>query len=92
MYIKHVNYAEGTHEVQNSTETLQQLEAAFDDVKEKLFTELHQVVREQIFPPVQNSTLQLPVNATPPQDGMIGSRNESPSIEMAAVVEEGSNA
>lgn len=35
---------------QNSTETLEKLEHAFDNIKRRLFSELHSVVREQIFP------------------------------------------
>jgi arogenate dehydrogenase (NADP+) len=36
--------------MQNSTETLEQLERAFDNIKRKLFHELHTIVREQVFP------------------------------------------
>lgn len=75
--------------VQNSTETLQQLEAAFDEVKEKLFTELHQVVREQIFPPVPKETLQLPENSS---DSESHSDGASQSGALAALVEDGATA
>lgn len=77
--------------LQNSTETLQQLEAAFDEVKKKLFTELHQIVREQIFPPEQKTTLQLPAEATyvesasklvdPKQNGVLSATMEGTSSE-----------
>jgi hypothetical protein len=36
--------------LQNSTDTLEALEHAFDDIKRKLFSELHEVVRKQVFP------------------------------------------
>ena len=39
-----------TNVLQNSTDTLEQLECAFDNIKRKLFKELHGVVREQVFP------------------------------------------
>lgn len=36
--------------LQNSTETLEQLDRAFDNIKRKLFNELHAIVRQQVFP------------------------------------------
>lgn len=36
--------------MQNSTQTLERLEHALDDVKKKLFDQLHEAVRQQIFP------------------------------------------
>jgi hypothetical protein len=36
--------------LQNSTDTLEQLERAFDNIKRKLFRELHNIVRKQVFP------------------------------------------
>jgi hypothetical protein len=41
---------------QNSTETLEQLEHAFDNIKRKLFSELHEVVRQQVFPALDASS------------------------------------
>lgn len=35
--------------LQNATEELKRLEAAFDHVRQSLFTRLHDIVREQIF-------------------------------------------
>ena len=46
--------------LQNSTETLERLEHAFDDIKKKLFDRLHEAVRQQIFPlqPVKSASLE----------------------------------
>ena len=48
--------------MQHSTKTLEQLEHAFDNVKRKLFSELHDIVRQQVFPAdaSQPPPLQLP--------------------------------
>eukprot|EP00892_Ulva_mutabilis_P003160 jgi/Ulvmu1/12845/UM098_0030.1 len=77
---------------QNSTETLQQLEAAFDEIKEKLFTQLHQVVREQIFPPVPDQVLQLPANATPENSGSEATSPGASDGELASVGDSGTGA
>ena len=37
------------HVMQNATEELKRLEAAFDHVRQGLFSRLHDVVRDQIF-------------------------------------------
>lgn len=50
-----------TCEMQNSMETLEALEHAFDDVKRQLFSELHKVVRKQVFPTDAAKQLRLPV-------------------------------
>ena len=51
----------GPFVMQNSMETLEALEHAFDDVKRQLFSELHKVVRKQVFPNDTSKQLQLPV-------------------------------
>jgi hypothetical protein len=55
--------------LQNSTDTLERLEHAFDNIKRRLFSELHSVVRKQIFPSQADgeasSHLQLPPTSTP---------------------------
>lgn len=43
-------------------ETLEALEHAFDDIKRQLFSELHKVVRKQVFPSGEaKQQLQLPI-------------------------------
>lgn len=52
-------------------ETLEALEHAFDDVKRQLFSELHKVVRKQVFPSDGSKQLQLPVarsDTAPPNE------------------------
>eukprot|EP01025_Chloroclados_australasicus_P020410 TRINITY_DN21511_c0_g1_i1.p2 TRINITY_DN21511_c0_g1~~TRINITY_DN21511_c0_g1_i1.p2 ORF type:complete len:196 (+),score=25.71 TRINITY_DN21511_c0_g1_i1:313-900(+) len=67
---------------QNSTETLDRLEKAFDDIKRKLFSELHDIVRQQIFPAVeqpQNQQLILPAGAQ--EDGSSDETSSSDSSD-----------
>jgi hypothetical protein len=57
--------------VQNSTDTLERLEHAFDNIKRRLFSELHSVVRAQIFPAAgwnSNGPLQITASSTPGDD------------------------
>jgi hypothetical protein len=59
--------------LQNSTDTLEQLERAFDNIKRKLFWELHNIVRKQVFPaPMDEDTTVSLVVATGGKDAHSG--------------------
>ena len=63
--------------MQNSTQTLEQLEHAFDNIKRKLFSELHEVVRQQVFP-AHDATLPVPqIDIDVQDDSDNGAGNDS---------------
>lgn len=63
--------------LQNSTETLDQLERAFDNIKRRLFSELHNIVRQQVFPADVQQTTQLSLPAGNDRAGDNGALGES---------------
>lgn len=76
--------------LQNSTETLEQLDHAFDNIKRKLFNELHDIVRQQVFP--AHSSKQSELKLSDGSGGDTGSESGEESSNSIDEASQGSTA
>jgi arogenate dehydrogenase (NADP+), plant len=71
--------------LQNSTETLEQLDHAFDNIKRKLFSEMHDLIRRQVFPAHSSTQAELKLS-----DGSGGDTDSESGQESSNGIDEGS--